>query len=543
MVGDAGLAADEIEEIVLGAADGADSLVVYSNARVQDAPPASYPLPERPLVDGLHQWRDREWPGKARDLDEVRRALEQELAGDEPALPADFSPYGGWKQRRFEASGFFRVEHDGSRFWLVDPEGYAFFSIGVDCISPSNGVEVASVGELFEPPLPDRRVAPHLYSERGTALSFDASVHNLERTLGPRWKERWSSLTRRRLRKYRVNTIANWSDPSLFPFCQVPYVFTMRGFPTTSAKLFRDFPDVYSPEYEVNASAFAQQLEAIRRDPFVVGYFMTNEPQWAFVERFDLGRHLLSTDESSHTRAALIAFLNERYSSIGALNDAWGSTFGAFDELLSRCPMDGLPGSRADTMAFTERAVERFVAVPAAACKRADPNHANLGLRWAWVHSDYQLAGSEHIDVFSINCYELRPDRDRIDRITRVTGRPVCIGEFHVGSLDRGLPSGGIRNARTMAESVKAYRYYLENAAALPNLVGAHYFQWMDQHVLGRFDGENMQIGLHDITHRAYPEWVEICQRVHPEIYRIASGEKKPFSEAPQVTDAGTLCW
>jgi len=40
------------------------------------------------------------------------------------------------------------------------------------------------------------------------------------------------------------------------------------------------------------------------------------------------------------------------------------------------------------------------------------------------------------------------------------------------------------------------YRYYVENAAAHPALIGTHWFQWIDQPSTGRNDGENYNIGF-----------------------------------------------
>ena len=38
----------------------------------------------------------------------------------------DRDRFGGWRCKQFKASGFFRTEHDGKRWWLVTPEGNAF---------------------------------------------------------------------------------------------------------------------------------------------------------------------------------------------------------------------------------------------------------------------------------------------------------------------------------------------------------------------------------------------------------------------------------
>ena len=44
---------------------------------------------------------------------------------------------------------------------------------------------------------------------------------------------------------------------------------------------------------------------------------------------------------------------------------------------------------------------------------------------------------------------------------------------------------------------------------ALSYFLGVHWFQWQDQPVLGRMDGENYNIGLVDVTNRPYPELVQ----------------------------------
>jgi hypothetical protein len=533
----------DLREIRIAPVSGAEELVTFGGCELRDEMPTEYPLPAEPLVDDMHQWRSRDWPGKARHLDEVRDVVQAELAVPEPCYPKTWSAYGGWRRTRFSATGYFRTEHDGKRWWLVDPEGCAFWSIGVDCVRAGNTVNVSGIEAVFSPPLPGPQEAPELWQISGDYRQFDAGQHNLRRVFGPDWLEQWADLSRHRLHDYCFNTIGNWSDRLLQCMADIPYVFTMSGFPTTETKLFRDFPDVFDPTYEGNARRFAGQLAEIRDDRFVIGYFMTNEPKWAFVNGLDLGQQILRDSRRSASRDVLVENLRGKYGSITALNAAWDASFAAWSDLAEAVPAEVLARATDDTLAFTEQAVARFVTLPAKACREADPNHLNLGLRWAWIHSDYQLAGHEWLDAFSINCYQLRPDPEMIARLVEKTGKPVMIGEYHIGALDRGLPSGGIRNTRRLSESVEAYRYYIENAAAIPGLVGAHYFKWDDQHVMGRNDGENMQIGLHDITGRAYAEWVEMCQRIHPGLYEIANGDRTPFDQEPPVVPDGTLCW
>lgn len=528
----ANLPVDRIELIEFGVPKDAQGWIEVKNARVVSEPPAEFTFPDEPLVDELHQWRSRDWPGKARTLDEVRIVLEQELSAPLP-LSSDYcSRFGGFLARRFSSTGFFRVEKKGETWWLVDPEGYAFWSAGMDCVRATVTVPSQGIERVFaeRPPISDNDQA-----------AFDALSYNLRRALGEDWYPRWKELTRRRLIRLGFNTVGNWSDPQFARACGIPRVHTMQGFPRSTRALFRDFPDVWHAEFTGAAERFAEQLNVIADDPLVLGYFMDNEPQWAFINNFDLGKQLLISTGRSAARDELIRQLEAKYQTITALNRAWNASFSSFEALQE--PISFPDQATEDTLEFTRSSVERLIRIPAQACRKFAPNHLNLGLRWAWIHSDYQLAGADALDVFSVNRYALRPEPELFDSLSKKTGKPLIIGEFHCGSVNRGLPSGGIYATETMEESVEAFRYYMENAAAHPAIVGAHYFQWNDQHVMGRSDGENMQIGLCDITGRLYPEWERGAPDVMRGLLDMRDGARAPSFHRPKTTNVGSLVW
>ena len=84
--------------------------------------------------------------------------------------------------------------------------------------------------------------------------------------------------------------------------------------------------------------------------------------------------------------------------------------------------------------------------------------------------------------------------------------RPVIIGEFHFGALDRGMFHTGLRPTASQAQRASRYRSYVRGALANRYLVGTHWFQFGDQATTGRGDGENYQIGLLDVCDTPYPE-------------------------------------
>jgi hypothetical protein len=61
---------------------------------------------------------------------------------------------------------------------------------------------------------------------------------------------------------------------------------------------------------------------------------------------------------------------------------------------------------------------------------------------------------------------------------------------------------------------------------ALPAFVGCHWFQYVDQALTGRFDGENYNIGFVTVTDTPYPEMVEAAREVNVTVYReLGQGE------------------
>ncbi|MDZ7371047.1 MAG: hypothetical protein ONB12_07755 [candidate division KSB1 bacterium] len=500
------------------------------------------PLPkEKPIVDRFGQWKLRDWPVKTRD----ERQLSEDLtalvkATDNAQFPDDWSSYGGWKGKRFTGTGFFRVVKD-DRWWLVDPEGYAFFSVGMDVSVPSSFGPVSGMEDLFEW-LPDSTsIYKPALGGRGGQLAASFLTANWIRVFGSDWEQKWRQTTRGLLVQCRFNTIGNWSDMGLIKSAKLPYVWPLRGFPSTRVLLYRDFPDVFSPEYKEASEKFARQILDFKDDPFLIGYFLDNEPLWAFGQN-NIASEMLATTTISESRKQLVAWLRSRYSGdVSRFSSAWQRPFSSFEELLSTAILDAAklsPQAEKDLWEFSALMVDEYLRLPCEALRRLDPHHLNLGIRYAWISSDLCYVGGKYFDVFSINSYTERPDPATVAEIARRSGRPVMIGEFHHGAIDRGLPSTGIRGVVSQAERGVAYRYYVEQAAAQPDLVGVHYFQLNDQPILGRFDGENYNIGLVDICNRPYPELMEAMTRTNEAIYEIVSGARRPTDQLPRLIPA-----
>ena len=443
-----------------------------------------------PLVDEFGQWIPDEWPGKAKSPDDLKAAWDEE----DKALQAgrfNVSKYGGYLETEAKATGFFRVEKIDNKWWFIDPEGHYFISVGSTGISPGGSFARIEGREYIYAAFPPEELTQ---SNRrlGRASFF---TWNLYRRFGADYYQKWMDFTVRRMDDWGLNTIANWSDATFGRSQRKPYVATLGGWGFEARTM--GMPDVYSPDYAATVdAAAARQCAPLKDDPYLLGYFVGNEPPWPGRE-MDLVNVILEGDDTP-MKTALKKYL-----------------------------ADGDTPERRRT--FVYDTYTKFITMVNAAIKKHDPNHLNLGLRFGGNPPDdlVRLSASIGFDVFSLNIYGYSAYPERLKKIDELTGLPIIIGEFHFGTPGRGL-SPGLRQTISQEERGVAYRYYVENAAAHPSLIGTHWFQWWDQPSTGRGDGENYNIGLVDVTDRPYRELVDAARETHKRLFGIHSGTIPP---------------
>jgi hypothetical protein len=513
--------------------------------------------PDAPIIDELGQLIGHEWPTKTHSFAEMAARLTAEYEKARQSVPPDpsRSRFGGFTARRFAATGWFRTEHDGRRWWLVDPDGYAFFSHGI-CYGTRMGEfgwYTGLEGFYQKAPTPDdpqyraaftkpkliaEYVKRHGTTERSEEWLFNPARANMIRIFDDNWWEAWRTIAVRRFQDWGMNTtgvgIVNFIDERLEDFLrlsQLPYAVTLKRFPVTRHFIFRDFPDVFAPEYSESSRIFAEnELARYGQDPYLIGYFLHNEPEWMFQADCNLAWELLVKDEPLSSRRHLANWLRQRYETIDDLNTAWGTALPAFERLLEPLPRDTALAAQgqADLLDYEQVLIDAFGRTPLAACRKVAPNHLCLGLRYAHMNEKIRQS-CQVFDVFSFNCYNKHPETSLL--AARAAGKPTLIGEWHFGGPDCGMLRTALLSAASQEERGKAYRRYLQMAAADLHCVGAHYFEYNNQTLMGRFDGEHMAHGLIDCTNLPYPHMVEAIKACSSQIYDLMTGRTAPDDE------------
>jgi hypothetical protein len=460
------------------------------SVRLSKDDPGSDVLDHKPIVDQFGQWIPADWPGKIISLAQLQNDWASEAAALGPG-DFDFCKYGGYRNSKAKATGFFRVEQIDGRWWFVDPDGHLFFSTSSTGMGAGGGESRLQGRQDYFAALPP--VEANTVEGRRPQSGFYA--WNLLRRFGPEHLDNWVDLDIRRMESWGLNTIGNWSDSRLWDSHRKAYVVSLRGWGMETG--YMGMPDVYAADFpKIVDEAAARQCAPRKDDPYLLGYFIANEPPWPGRESLVVDV-ILERPPSAIQREAK-AFLAE------------GDT----------------PERRKQ---FIYRAYEKYLQVINAAVRKHDPNHLNLGLRFGGsLPPAEMLRASAAFDVYSLNVYAASVNPKTLEEIYRVTGRPIIVGEFHFGVPGRGLAPGLVQ-VRDQAERGVAYRYYVEQAAAFPAFIGSSWFQWIDQPNTGRMDGENYNIGLVDVTDRPYTELIEAMKATHRRLQAVHSGKAAPF--------------
>ncbi|MET0255416.1 MAG: beta-agarase, partial [Luteibacter sp.] len=476
------------------------------------------------IVDRYGQFTRGSWPEKV-DSD---AALKEKGGRAQGALQQGLDKFGGrMDMPALKASGFFRAQKQGERWWLVTPEGHAFFSLGVNAVNLTDARTYVQGREFMFTDAPaangsfggvaDSR--SDAGSQRDNGMNhgrwWDIYSNNIARTLGDDFAAAWRKRSVDRLRSWRFNTLGNWSDPAFAGDHRIAYtvpILIKGDFNTVSTgyDYWGRMPDPFDPRFlQAARKAVANATKGVKDDPWLLGYFADNELAWAGQGpqgRWALAVGSLAQGPESPAKQAFLAYLKKTHGDVASFAKAWGVEASSWDQVAAKGfkapdPSEAHPAIAADNIAFLKLFADQYFRSVAQTLKKADPNHLFLGGRLAVRTPEVEQASAAYADVTSINTYTDVPEHGFDVAAFRKLDKPVLITEFHFGSADRGPFGNGVAAVGNEEERGKAYARFVDAAVASGVVVGTHWFQYVDQPVTGRIlDGENAHIGLVGIT-------------------------------------------
>ena len=574
-----------------------DKQITINDIRLRQNPPIDT-LYLTGVVDQFGQNAKREFDGKVHSLAELKSVRGQELQTLDGKWNAPRSKWGGWLNGpKLEGTGNFRTAKYNGKWSLVDPDGYLYFATGIDIIRLANSSTMTGydfppevlvkadnadvtpsdsqgLNRVADSAVPARFVASELRKDLFTWLpSYDepmgqhygyrTGVHsgplkqgetysfysaNLDRKYSEMtsdYMQKWHDVTLDRMRNWGFTSLGNWTDPAFYDNQQVPFFangWIIGDYKTVSSgdDFWGNMPDVFDPKFKERALHTVSVIaEEVKNTPWCVGVFIDNEKSFGRSEtpqsRYGIVFNTLKRDGSEvPTKAAFTKMAKNKYTSIEALNAAWGkdiSSWSAFDKGIdSVLATDETQAKQqlADYSDMLYAYADKYFSTVDAAMQTYLPNHLYLGSRFAdWgMPMEVAKAATQYVDVMSYNIYKegLHP---KGWGFLKDFDMPSIVGEFHIGATDSGLFHPGLVHAANQQDRADMYQDYMGTIIDNPYFIGAHWFQYMDSPITGRaFDGENYNVGFVNVTDTPYAPMVNAAKALHKGMYERRFGSK-----------------
>lgn len=465
-----------------------------------------------------------------------------------------YDAYGGWRGLTTTATGRFRTERIDGAWWLITPDGHAFYSMGVTGVRPEGD---------FAPALGTSPYHDNVLARYGSETA-------------------WADVAAGRLADLHVNTLGGWSRTSLFP-ARIAYTEVLAF--ASRAPIVAAVPaglsgfqirDWYDPSFATNAPAEAALAAPCAADPWCIGVFTDNEMGFGpgIAQNIPTLDAYMVMSAGAPGKVAVQHFFAARYSDVAAFNSAWGQSLSSFDDLQGLTSLTANfrtdpPARQADRHAFQNQTATRYFQIVHDALRTVGSDMLILGARFLAYSTSAGVAqaATPWVDVLSINYYELSPPFftlaqtsavefgylvptrffDDIDELARVTGKPLLISEWTYRAADSGLPNTWLPlfpTLATQADRADAYSAYVRRALARPYLLGIHWFKYTDFPAEGRTNGENSNQGITDIEDDL---WVTLTDRmrlvnegVEPQRMLVTGGGRRATDCAIELATSGS---
>lgn len=412
------------------------------------------------------------------------------LPGFQYSNDPEVNSYGSWKVNKTIASGFFRVEKKGDRWWIIDPEGYPFIHKGVAVFRPGNS---------------DNQLAA-LKSKYGT-------------------NDNWAQQETQLMKANGFNGMGAWSDVDGVRLIAEPLVYTvivnpMGSYKSDHIKKFGgkyemagwqgyrfDLAMVFDPEFDAYVEKAIAPIAKYANDKSLLGYFTDNELPW---KNDALDRHLqyLGKEESGYIAAK--KWLDERKGKDASLADI----------------------NDADRLAFTGFYLETYLKKVTTAIRKFDPNHLYLGCRFNQEKEELQNPEmfkvlGKYADIISINHYrKWEPVQSIMANWTNWSGRPFIITEWYTKGEDSGLPNktGAGWNVLTQADRGYFYQNFTIELLKSKACVGWHWFTYQDNDPLNlKTDPSNRDSnkGIVNSNFEPYKPLMENMKMLNDHVYEL----------------------
>jgi agarase len=331
----------------------------------------------------------------------------------------------------------------------------------------------------------------------------------------------WADKTLARVKSYGFKGLGAWSHP-VFHKTDVPMTRDLNVWSWMHGNARR----FYSHEFGALAEqAIRTQVEPLRDNRSLVGYFIDNELDWGDAASGP-GVYFDFLPANDPNRTEVVRVIKSVWATLDQFNQDWKLKVKDWKELdtwnaLPRAPQQSYARLFS---AWLGHLAEDYFRLTTTLIHKYDQNHLILGVRFkGWAMREVVQASRGYTDVVSLNYYpaDAKLDPEMFRMMHEVSGQPIMLSEYSFHALDG---RSGNRNtvgfyAQVLDQQARAdgYRLMTTRLARVPYIVGADWFQWNDEPPSGRAnDGEDANFGVVDVDDKPYQPLVDAVRDTTP---------------------------
>ena len=441
---------------------------------------------------------------------------------------SQFDRFGGWKARKFEATGFFRAEKT-DRWWLVTPEGHAFLSWGI------NHLYTDLWNQDYNRDVWKKKLDVQTLSGPAFHAALRAWFINVSHRLGFNTVGVHNSLK-----------IVNVPRPSMAYMQPIRFVDIPHWKPDVPDANFRD---VFAPEFAAHCDRMAKEFALPNKDdPFLLGYAMTDCTLFTeedLRERPDViggkprasrvgwPRRLRNLAASAPGKKAYVETMRDLYrDAIADFNKTYKTQFDSFDALASAQdwrPQTQLSNANEtrDNIRFLQACVDKYYQTARDAIRRYDANHLFVGdkLNANTDSIDTVLPiTSRYTDVIFYQMYARYDVQEAgLDRWSQQVDKPIINGDSAYTMTTATMPRPYGPVADNLSQRADWTAEFFVRAFSRPEFVGWHYCGLIDAPNLVPRKKDRQHSGLLDGYGEAYPQLEKALKACSSDMYNIAT--------------------
>jgi hypothetical protein len=391
--------------------------------------------------------------------------------------------------------GFWRIaETDKGVWWFLSPQNKTEFLNGVTTVQPA---------------LRGR-------DPRGPNYLSDDWDGQADRVSLCRWAER----TLDRVQAMGFKNLGAWCNPVLHQFpAPMTQDLNVWHWVPYDARL-------YSADWRISAEvAIRQQAEPLRENKNLIGYYIDNELNW---DDGAVGPRVYfdQLPASDPNRCEVVRVIRDTWPSLNEFNRDWNTTFHDWSELEqhAKLPVGEKKGYDLLQNRWLAHYARSYFEITTNLIRKYDPNHLILGCRFrGWAPPQVPQGARGLTDAQSLNYYasDALLDFKTFRSISHLSNQPLIVSEYTFHALDGRSGDRNMSRFPALVADQKAradgYRDMTTRLARVPYVIGADWFQWMDEPPSGRIgDGEDANMGVVDIHDKPYESLADAVRRTTP---------------------------